>query len=229
MLLKVISLENGIITDTQVVRTGDAFLFSPRRVRIRLAPLTMQSEVKFISARLRCGTSFPLFSLSLEELRDRPISLNDMALKHAFPELLEVPFNGLVSQLERWLISMLDQHLTAVPHMTQAANRLYYGADLSTVRERLALNPRTMERRIRHFIGVDARYFCRTARFQHTLRQILSGQDVLDSALAHGYTDQSHFIKTCRFFTGLTPNQLLTEQYRGLNCYIYPEGKGELG
>lgn len=228
LLVELIPLNGSIITDTQTIRTGDAFLFTPRRARIRLSPLTPKSDVRFISARLRCGTSFPLFNLSLEELGDRPVSLNDMALKYPFPDLSEIPFNIQVSQLERWLIHLLDKHLTAVSYMARAANQLYYGEDLLTVREQLALTPRTMERHIRHFIGVDARYFCRTARFQHTIRQILAGQGMLDSALANGYSDQSHFIKTCRFYTGLTPGQLFTEQYKGLNYYVSPESMTDL-
>nr|WP_162149748.1 helix-turn-helix domain-containing protein [Chania multitudinisentens] len=228
MLVETISLDNSIITDTQVIKVGDAFLFSPRRARIRLSPLTTSSEIKFISTRLRCGTGFPLFNLSLEELRDKPVSLHEMALKYPFPALAEIPFKLQVSQLELWLSRMLDQHLTTVSQLAQAANHLYYGEALSIVRERLALSPRTMERHIRHFIGVDARYFCRTARFQHTLRHILAGGDILDSALAYGYTDQSHFIKTCRFYTGLTPSQLFTEQYKGLHYYISPKSSARL-
>ncbi|MHA7845841.1 AraC family transcriptional regulator [Serratia sp. D1N4] len=228
LLVELIPLDGSIITGTQMINTGDAFLFSPRRTRIRLSPLTTESTIKFVSARLRCGTSFPLFNLSLEELGDRPVSLRDMTLKYPFPALSEIPFQLQVNRLESWLIGMLDQHLTTVPHMAQAANLLYYGGALSLVREQLALSPRTMERRIRHFIGVDARYFCRTARFQHTLRRILSGQDVLDSALTYGYTDQPHFIKTCRFYSGLTPGQLFTEQYKGLNYYISPENSANL-
>lgn len=223
LLVEVIPLDGSIITDTQIIRAGDVFLFSPRRARIRLSLLNMQSVVRFISARLRCGTGFPLFNISLDELGDRPVSLNDIALRYPLPDLSEIAFNLQIKRLDSWLIRMLENHMMGVSCMAWAANQLYYGEDLFMVRQQLALSPRTMERRIRHFIGVDARYFCRTARFQHTIRQILAGQDVLDSALAHGYTDQSHFIKTCRFYTGLTPGQLFTQQHRGLNYYHFPQ------
>lgn len=228
LLVELIPLNGNIISDTLTIRAGEVFLFTPRRARIRLSPLNPHSEVSFLSARLRCGTSFPLFNLSLEELGDKPASLKDIALKYPFPNLSEIPFTLQISQVERWLIDMLGQHLTRVSYMAQAANQLYYGEDLRIVREQLALSPRTMERHIRHFIGVDARYFCRTARFQHTIRQILADQGILDSALANGYSDQSHFIKTCRFYTGLTPSQLFTQQYKKLNYYVPPENFTDL-
>ncbi|AKJ41237.1 AraC family transcriptional regulator [Pragia fontium] len=227
--LDILPLDSDIISNTYLIGTGHLFLLSPRRARLRISPQLTQSTVKFISARLRCGTSFPLLGISLAELREMPLSLNDLILKHPIPDLWHLPFIAQVNHLEQWLIKMLDKHITDVPDMALAANRLYYGDSLSTVRQELALSERTMERHIKHFIGVDARYFCRTAKFQHSLRQILAGQTMLDGALNHGYTDQSHFIKTCRFFTGLTPGELLTKQYRRLNYYqltdCYSESK----
>lgn len=223
LLLDVIASESGVVTASYLIRTGDMVLLSPRRSRLRLSSSAEQSEVRFVSARLRCGTAFPLFGLSLEELRDKPLFLADIRLKHSAPLLLDIALINQIHRLEQWLIRMLGDSLLNIPHMTQSANRLYYGENIATVRETLALNPRTMERRIRHFIGVDARYFCRTARFQHTLRQILAGHPVLDSALEHGYTDQPHFIKTCRFFTGLTPGELFTQQYKTINYYVMPK------
>ncbi|MFV0549210.1 MAG: helix-turn-helix domain-containing protein [Limnobaculum xujianqingii] len=218
--LDVITAQSGVVAASYLIKTGDMVLLSPRRCRLRLSLVAGQPDVRFISTRLRCGTAFPLFGLSLEELSDNPLFLADIRLKHSTPLLLDIPFVSQVHRLEQWLMQMLGDNLTILPYMTQAANRLYYGENVSTVREALALNPRTMERRIRHFIGVDARYFCRTARFQHTLRQILAGQPVLDSALEQGYTDQPHFIKTCRFFTGLTPGELFTAEYQALNYYV---------
>ncbi|QBH97610.1 AraC family transcriptional regulator [Limnobaculum zhutongyuii] len=225
LLLDVMAAESGIMTSRYLVKTGDMVLLSPRRCRLRLSSAAGQPDIRFISARLRCGTAFPLFGLSLEELSDNPLFLADIRLKHPTPLLLGIPFISQVHRLERWLVQMLGDSLMHLPHMTLAANRLYYGEHVSTVREALALNPRTMERRIRHFIGVDARYFCRTARFQHTLRQILAGHPVLDSALEQGYTDQPHFIKTCRFFTGLTPGELFTAEHQALNYYVTLENK----
>lgn len=69
------------------------------------------------------------------------------------------------------------------------------------------------------YIGVDARYFQRTARFQRTLRKLLTGEPLLAALLDEGYCDQSHFIKNCQFFTQRSPGHLLTSEQMALNHY----------
>lgn len=195
---------------------GEAILLRPRKSRMTFVP---QGKIDLLSIRLRSATCFPLLGLALDELDDVPVFFNDLGLHLAIPELINLPYDLRVRRLERWLLTMVDRCHLADTNLIQAVNRLYYGDSFSTIRSLLGMTERTLLRRIHQFTGVDARYFCRTARFQRTLRQLLAEGDVLNSALDHGYYDQAHFIKTCRLYTDLTPTELLKHQYRQLNFY----------
>jgi AraC-like DNA-binding protein len=50
--------------------------------------------------------------------------------------------------------------------------------------------------------------YCRVLRFQHVLRAGTSGlASLIDVAMASGYSDQSHFNREFREFTGVTPTE----------------------
>ncbi|HGY1227337.1 TPA: helix-turn-helix domain-containing protein [Citrobacter farmeri] len=199
-----------------ILPKGEAVLLRPRKSRMTFAP---QGEIDLLSIRLRSATCFPLLGIAMDELDDVPVSFTDLGLCCAIPELINLPYEMRISRLERWLLAIVDRCHLMNTDLIQAVNRLYYGDSFSTIRSQLGMSERTILRRVHQFTGVDVRYFCRTARFQRTLRQLLAEGDVLNSALNHGYCDQAHFIKTCRLYTDLTPTELLKRQYRQLNYY----------
>lgn len=211
-----IPLDSQQTANYLTVPKGEAVLLRPRRSRMTFIP---QGEIDLLSIRLRSATCFPLLGVAMDELDDVPVSFTDLGLRWAIPELINLPYEMRISRLERWLLAISDRCHLVNTALIQAVNRLYYGDAFSTLRNQLGLTERTMLRRVHQFTGVDARYFCRTARFQRTLRQLLTEGDVLNSALNHGYYDQAHFIKTCRLYTGLTPTELLKLQYRQPNYY----------
>lgn len=209
-----------LITDRIIVPKGKAVLLRPRKARLTLSAT---GEVDILSIRLRSATCFPLLGVALDELDEAPVPLTDLGLAFPVAGLVELAYQARISLIEQWLLTLLNRCYVADPAMVWAVDRLYYGDDPLTIHNQLGLSERTMQRRIRQFTGVDARYFCRTARFQRTLRQLLAEQPRLYSQINHDYCDQSHFIKTCRLFTGLTPSALLTAQYRQLNYYSLPQ------
>ncbi|MFA3780751.1 helix-turn-helix domain-containing protein [Yersinia sp. 1652 StPb PI] len=202
------------------VPKGGAVLLRPRKARLRIIAT---GAVDVVSIRLRSAASFPLLRVPLDELDDVPIFLTDLGLTFPISALVDILYEARIELVERWLTTLLNQRVITDPAIVWAVDRLYYGEELLDVRRQLELSERTLQRRFRQFTGVDARYFCRTAKFQRTLRQLLTTGNGLNNVLSHDYFDQSHFIKTCRLFTGSTPTALLTPQYRQLNHYISPE------
>lgn len=216
LCIATIPLDNPQTANCLIVPKGEAVLLRPRKSRMTF---TSQGEIDLLSIRLRSATCFPLLGIAMDELDDVPVSFTDLGLCCAIPELINLSYDMRISRLERWLLAMADRRHLVNTDLVQAVNRLYYGDAFPTVRSQLGITERTMLRRVHQFTGVDARYFCRTARFQRTLRQLLTEGDVLNGAINHGYYDQAHFIKTCRLYTGLTPTELLKLQYRQLNYY----------
>jgi AraC-like DNA-binding protein len=73
------------------------------------------------------------------------------------------------------------------------------------------LNERTLERRFLNEVGVSPKQFSRIIQFQQSLEQLTEKEydKLTDIVYSNGFTDQSHFIKVFKSFTGKTPKLFL--------------------
>jgi AraC-like DNA-binding protein len=70
------------------------------------------------------------------------------------------------------------------------------------------LSPRTFIATFRDQVGLTPKRFCRVLRFQRALHELAEGRRAWsDLALSCGYSDQPHFNRDFRVFTGLTPRR----------------------
>ncbi len=80
---------------------------------------------------------------------------------------------------------------------------------LRELHKRLNVTERTFERRFEKHVGISPKLFSRICRFQASLNQLKNQKyNILsDIAYENGFTDQSHFIRTFKEFTGHSPNK----------------------
>jgi transcriptional regulator GlxA family with amidase domain len=76
-------------------------------------------------------------------------------------------------------------------------------ADLNT-------SPRRLERHFLTHVGMSPKLFSRLVRFDRAVRDlaIRGNTPWAQFAVAHGYSDQAHFINEFREFAGVTPAEL---------------------
>jgi AraC-like DNA-binding protein len=82
-------------------------------------------------------------------------------------------------------------------------------ASLPDLRKHLHVTERTFERRFEQFVGVSPRLFSRICQFRSSMLQLdqQNFDKLSDVAYYNGFADQSHFIRSFRQFTGLSPLQ----------------------
>ena len=80
---------------------------------------------------------------------------------------------------------------------------------IRNLREKIHITERTFERRFLKEIGVNPKNFARIIQFQSSKNQLSKSDDsnTMDVVFENGFTDQSHFIKTFKKYTGLTPSE----------------------
>ena len=78
---------------------------------------------------------------------------------------------------------------------------------LKVLQRQLQLSERSLERKFSHTVGISPKLFSRICQFQHTMNQIRSNSysNFSDLAFKNNYSDQSHFIRVFKEFTGLLP------------------------
>ncbi|MHA4842770.1 helix-turn-helix domain-containing protein [Flavitalea antarctica] len=98
----------------------------------------------------------------------------------------------------------------ALEHIIAAGGQ----ASLRALRKQLNVTERTFERRFEQFVGVSPRLFSRICQFKSSMQQLDHQRfnKLSDIAYYNGFADQSHFIRSFRQFTGLSPLQYLRKE-----------------
>lgn len=84
---------------------------------------------------------------------------------------------------------------------------------IKELREQLFITERTFERNFAKAIGVTPKQFAKIIQFSFSLHQIQETDytTLTNIAYENGFSDQSHFIKTFKKYTGGTPKELLAQ------------------
>jgi AraC-like DNA-binding protein len=159
-----------------------------------------------------------LFGLSAEELTDNPISLNLIQNKKAEFLKEELVNAKTVDQM----IPILDDFIFALTTNTHADYKLIQNATqliaesptkaiLKQVQNKLCITERTFQRVFAEKIGVSPNQYRRITQFHSAFQQLNQKRftHLSDIAFINEYTDQSHFIRTFKEFTNMTPKEYL--------------------
>jgi AraC-like DNA-binding protein len=159
-----------------------------------------------------------LFGFSAEELTDNPINLNLIQNKNAEFLKEELLNANTVGQM----ISILDDFIFALTTRTHADYKLIRNATqliaasptkaiLKQVQNKLYMTERTFQRVFAEKIGVSPNQYRRITQFHSAFQQLNQKQFtyISDIAFNNQYADQSHFIRTFKEFTNMTPKEYL--------------------
>ena len=86
---------------------------------------------------------------------------------------------------------------------------------LDNIAQQACLSSKQFYRKFVERIGLSPKFYSRIARFNHAYQYKVSHPDVYWSSIAQsfGYTDYHHLEKEFKEFTGLTPNDWITENH----------------
>jgi AraC-like DNA-binding protein len=167
-----------------------------------------------VGAQLRPGAALALFGVSADELASRHTRLEDLwgrrssSLREQLAEIRSLPER--LDALETVLAERLPRARGLHPGVAQALDRM--GAPqrpLPSVHEvvrQSGYSHRTFISLFHQAVGLTPKLYCRVLRFQRVLGQLSAGSPAwLDVALTAGYSDQAHFNREFREFSGVTP------------------------
>jgi len=124
----------------------------------------------------------------------------------------ETALRRLVEALQRWHGTLAAPD--AVSHRAEALVRGARGRKrIDALAGDLNISARRLERHFLAHVGLTPKVFSRLVRFDRAVRDLATrgATSWAQFALAHGYTDQAHFINEFREFAGVTPTELEAE------------------
>lgn len=212
--------ENGCYLLPKNKKLSELFLFGQT---LDPVSLDIKGPFKFVVLQLYPFASQYLLDVNPRELNDdcydlfqlKQINVEAYAKKLRATEVLE-EWVDILSKLTEELITY--NQVPKDDQIQQAiALIIKYGGQLpiKTVRDQIYLTERTFERKFSAQVGLTPKQFAKIIQFKSSLRQLTDENycQLLDVGYDGGFSDQSHFIRSFKKYTGKTPSEFLQETY----------------
>jgi AraC-like DNA-binding protein len=190
-----------------------------------ISPTRIASNVDLtgFGVKLRIGAIYTLFGIPAYELTNRTVTLDDI-LGNSAAELIErISESPTVMQkikhIENAFIQLAQQNSRknfSVEFAILESLTRDHSISISRLAEEFGYSPRQLQRKLNNFIGLPPRLFKRINRFEKILDAIQNStrQKNLswsNLAFSWGYSDQAHFVRDFREFTGRTPTTYIAD------------------
>ncbi len=180
--------------------------------------LTLDDNFTLIAYFFKPFSLSASFGLSAEELTDNPIELN--LLKSS--KRLNLQEQLLNAHSTEDMMNLLNHYIFSLAKKVKAETELIQYATsklaqnpceqtLKKVQDELYVTERTFQRMFKKHIGITPDKFRRISQFSAAFRQLQHKRfkNLSDIAYDNSYADQSHFIRSFREFTNITPKDYL--------------------
>jgi AraC-like DNA-binding protein len=174
-----------------------------------------QSGVQVTVSPLGCRA---LFGRPAAELRDRDVDAAELLGPHVVDEVR----HGLLTAPD-WprRFAVLDTVLGRVARDHELAPELAYaygklqkpGVSVAGLAGEVGWSARHLTDRFRAEFGLRPKEAARVARFDRARRALRPTARIADIAAAHGFADQSHFVREFQAFAGCAPTRWLADEF----------------
>jgi len=201
--------------------TGDAFITTPA---IELwGQLTNPLAVRSTGRNTMLGVRFfphaaaSILNDKVSLFNDQVVDFSDVsgrAINTLHTQLLEtISWNKRIALVEAFLLQQLSQATKRLNKVAVLNNLMYelrqqeLFETMSTIASRYGITARYMQQLFVQYTGLTPKLYAQINRFQNSLQLVRAGSTSLTSiAYECGYSDQSHFIREFKAFTGITPS-----------------------
>ncbi|MEQ9593768.1 MAG: helix-turn-helix domain-containing protein [Cyclobacteriaceae bacterium] len=119
-------------------------------------------------------------------------------------------FYRRISIIESFVQLQLKKYQDAPNHIARSLSAIRksdYSFSNESIRNNLYLSERQTQRLFKHHLGVNPKTYHRVVRFREAVKRIEGNQKINWTGLAYslGYSDQAHFIRDFKQFSGITP------------------------
>lgn len=162
--------------------------------------------------------AYPVLKAPMDIFTDKTMELSYF-LKDTARRIEEILYagninNNTISKIENEIIRSIDAEFIPPKSVLSLIDRFFtHEAGINAFCEKYGVNPRTLERIIKQYIGMSPKQCQRINRFQTALKMICARQQNLTRiTYDNNYFDQSHLIKDFKYFTGCTPTEFLEQK-----------------
>jgi len=174
-----------------------------------------QSGVQVTVSPLGCRA---LFGRPAAEIANVDVDAAELLGRHVVDEvrygLLTAPdWPGRFAVLDRVLSRVVREHEVA-PQIAYALKRIGNpGVSVAKLADEVGWSGRHLTDRFRAEVGLRPKEAARVARFDRARRALRPSARLADVAAAHGFADQSHFVREFHSFAGCAPSRWIADEF----------------
>ena len=177
--------------------------------------------VKVFGIRFKPEGIYYAFGLPASELHHNFADLEDIAsksIKELCSRLIEAnSIDQMIMLSERYLLDNIKSSKLNLYYLNKAAEiirKTNGNISIDELAGKVYISSRQLEREFLQKIGISPKRYMRIARLNEVNRKIINGERVDFTSLSHssGYSDQAHFIREFKGFTGETPKIFLNKK-----------------
>ncbi|MEO6001077.1 MAG: helix-turn-helix transcriptional regulator [Chitinophagaceae bacterium] len=159
-----------------------------------------------------------IFKVSPYELTDKPIDLDLVSPKKTIllqDQLLNAnTTEDMIALINSYIVSLVANSKNDCAAIKYAATKIASdpsGKMLTSLQKELFISERTFQRQFEKNIGIPPSLYRRIYQFNNGFQQLNNRKfnKLSDIAFQNGYADQSHYIRSFKEFTNLTPKDYL--------------------
>ena len=180
--------------------------------------ITFTEDFTLIAYFFKPYSLLPIFGVTALELTDSPVDLNLLAAQRASTlqeQLLDADGpESMIILLDDYILNLVSHSKCDNPVIQYATTSIADNPSkeaLISVQKELHITERTFQRIFESHIGIAPNLYRRVCQFNAAFQQLnkRSYHKLSDLAFKNGYADQSHYIRSFKEFTNLTPKEYL--------------------
>lgn len=192
--------------------------------------ISAHQNSEMLVVQFKTKGAFPFLNIPINELNDKVIPAQEILGN----EILELRNHVLNSNdgpakfgiVEKWLLNRFDERRSAPKEIVAILEQIQ-SKPISDGKEIITSYPNSQKHLIHQFkkyFGLTPKVFHRIFRFNQILKQIQNKESLkwTDIAYEFAYSDQSHFIKEFKEFSGFNPQEYIKADFHKDEPNFFP-------
>ena len=192
--------------------------------------ISAHDDSEMLAVQFKSGGTYPIFHVPMHTLAERVIPGADILDGELLPlrdGVLSAETPGeKFSLVEAWLVERLDEGLIPPPEVDTVIKSLQNNpaSRFATIVSAYPGSQKHLIDQFKKFVGLTPKAYQRVLRFNEVFSQMqasrsLSWADIADRC---GYSDQSHFIREFKTFSGFNPEEFIRQGFDDEQSNFFP-------